>query len=152
MNRPALAGFADKINEIIPVIAKEFTRCQSKEFYKTKITIPQLFILMLLHKEGEIKMSGLAHFMNVTTAAMTGMVDRLEREGYIVRVLEPHDRRIIKVKATAKGSQLVKKVNEERRQTIIKIFGKLSESDRAEYLRILTQIKEALIKEEAVIK
>jgi DNA-binding MarR family transcriptional regulator len=145
MNRLCLAEFADRINEIVPVIMKEFTKRQTGELYKTKVTLPQFLILVLLQREGETKMTDLAHMVKVTTAAMTGI-------GYAVRAYDPQDRRIIKVKATTKGSQLVKKVNEERRKMIIKIFGKLSESDRTDYLRILTQIKEALIKEGPVVK
>lgn len=152
MNRLCLAEFADRINEIVPVMMKEFAKRQTGELYKTKVTLPQFLILLLLQREGETKMTDLAHMVKVTTAAMTGIVDRLVRDGYAVRGYDPADRRIIKVKATTEGSRLVKKVNEERRKMIIKIFGKLSESDRTDYLRILTQIKEALIKEDSVVK
>jgi len=152
MNRPALAEFADKINEIIPVIGREFAKCQSSELYKAKITFPQFMILMLLHREGESRMSDLAHLMNVTTAAMTGMVDRLVRDSYLVRAYDPEDRRIIKVKLTAKGSQLARGIHRGQRRTIIRVFGKMSEADRGDYLRILTQIKDILLTEDSAKK
>jgi len=147
MPKLALTEFADKINEIIPLMMKEFARRQLKELYQDRITLPQFLILGFLHKEGEPRMSYLARFMDVTTAAMTGIVDRLVRDGYVVRVYEPQDRRIIKVKLTAAGNALVRKINEQRRKMVIKIFGRISEADRREYLRILTQIKDILSKE-----
>mgnify|MGYP001614567880 FL=1 len=147
MVQVSLLEFADKMNEIIPVIIKGFSRRLATELYKGKITLPQFLILEFLHREGESKMTDLARFMGVSTAAMTGIVDRLVRDGYAVRTFYPHDRRIIKVKLTTRGGELLRKVNQQRRQMLIKIFGRISETDRREYLRILMQIKDILTKE-----
>ncbi len=140
----SLSDFARKMNEVMPVIMREFGRRLINELYKGKITLPQFLLLEFLHREGESKMTALAHFMNVTTAAMTGIVERLVRAGYVVRTYEVQDRRIIKVKLTAQGIDLVKKINQQRCQMVIRIFGKISEADRREYLRILMQIREIL--------
>ena len=140
----SLHEFADRINDIIPIMIREFARYQVNELSKGKITLPQFLILDFLEKSGEAKMSGLANFMAVSTAAMTGTVDRLVRYGYVTRELEPEDRRVIKIKITLKGRELVKKINSQRRQMIIDIFGKISEADRSDYLRVLTKIEEIL--------
>lgn len=141
MPKVSLLEFADKISQIMPVIIKGFAMRQKNELYKGKITLPQFLILEFLNREGETKMSGLAPVMGVSTAAVTGLVDRLVKYGYVVRVFDPRDRRIIRIKLTAAGLSLVKKVNQQRRQMIINIFGKISETDRLDYLRILMQIK-----------
>ncbi len=147
MEQVSLSEFADRMNEVMPVIIKEFARRQINELYKGKITLPQFLILDLLHREDESRMTALAHFMKVSTAAMTGIVERLVRYSYAARVYDSHDRRIIKVKLTSLGNALVKKINGQRRQMVIKIFGNISEGDRRDYLRILMQIKEILTKE-----
>ena len=139
--------FADRLNEIIPVLMRSFARQQTNELFKGKITFPQFLILDSLHKQGEAKMSDLARFMKVSTAAMTGIADRLVRDGYAQRVYDPKDRRIIRIKATARGVELVKRIYAQRRRMIIKIFAKLPESDRREYLRILASIRDVLVKE-----
>src|SRR3989338_6377243 len=144
----SLSGFADRINEIIPVLIRAFARHQSNELFKGKITLPQFLILYFLNKEGESKMSDLAHFMKVTTPAMTGLIERLVKYGYVVRNYEQDDRRIIKIGLTAKGALLVKKINAQRRQMLIGVFGKLSEADRRDYLRILMNISDILLKED----
>ena len=143
----SLGEFADKLNRIMPVMMKEFARRNANELSKGKITLPQLFTLGFLNEKGESRMTDLAHFMKVTTAAMTGVVDRLVREAYILRVYSPKDRRIIKVRLTHKGAELIKKINQQKRSMIINIFGKISESEREEYLRILTRIRDILAKE-----
>jgi len=145
MHEFSLPEFADRMNEVMPVIIKEFARSQFNQL--GQITLPQFLILGFLHKEGESKMTGLARFLRVSTPAMTGIIDRLVRDGYAARESDSEDRRIIKISITSKGSQLVKKVMEQRKKMVIKIFGKISEQDRKDYLRILLQIKEILFKE-----
>lgn len=136
--------FADKLNNMMPVMIKEFSRRQAGEIYKGKITLPQFLILGFLHNNGDSKMCAIAKFMSVTTAAMTGMVDRLETSGYVKREHEPEDRRIIKVVLTSKGQELVNKINLRRREMIVDVFGKISVQDRMDYLRVLTRIKDIL--------
>jgi len=130
----------------MPVVIQGFARRQANELYKGKITLPQFLILDFLSQRGESRMTDTAHFMHVTTAAMTGIVDRLVRDNYAIRVYEPKDRRIIKIKLTHQGSDLVKKINAQRRRMVIEVFGSISRADREEYLRILMQIKEILTK------
>ncbi len=139
-----ITEFADKINDVVPVMIKEFSRRNVAELYKGKITLPQFLILGFLHNNGDSKMCGIAKFMSVTTAAMTGMVDRLERLGYVKREPEPEDRRIINVGLTSKGQELVNKINLRRREMIVDVFGKVSEQDRMDYLRVLTKVKDIL--------
>ena len=140
----SISEFADRLDEIVPVMMKGFARHQVSELYKGKVTLPQFLILDFLNRESEAMMTDLARFMEVTTAAMTGLVDRLVKYGYVLRGVEPGDRRIIKIKLTAKGKDLVEKVNYQRRQVVIKVFGKISERDRENYLRILKKIRDIL--------
>jgi len=115
--------------------------------FKGKITLPQFLVLGFLHSNGPSNMSDLAHFMNVTTAAMTGIVSRLVRDGYLVRVYDDKDRRMIKVKLTVEGNALVKEINQHKRRMLIRIFSAISVDDRRQYLRIVTRIKDILLED-----
>lgn len=140
----SLSEFADSLDGIMFDIGRAFIRRQPDELYKGKISMPQFFLMMSLKKQGESKMTDIAHFLGVTTAAATGVVDRLVKGGYCTRVFDPQDRRIIKARLSLKGAGTVHNVIQQRRQMIIDIFGKISEKDRSDYLRILTQIQDIL--------
>jgi DNA-binding MarR family transcriptional regulator len=140
----SLTEFADKLNELMPEIIRGFSRRQSDEFFKGKITFPQFFILDSLRRQHEYRMTDIAHFLDVTTAAATGIVDRLVKYGYVQRIFQPSDRRIIKIKLTAKGAELIQKINAQKRQMFIEIFGKISQQEREDYLRILMRIHQIL--------
>jgi len=143
-----LSDFADKINEIMLTLMKEFARIQPKEIYRGKVTLPQVLILQHLISEESLRMTDIARFMHVSTAATTGIIERLVKSGYVSRVFDQDDRRIIKIEITEKGVSLMKRLARDRRKMTIDIFGKLSEQDRQDYLRVLTRIKGTLSKEE----
>jgi DNA-binding MarR family transcriptional regulator len=104
--------------------------------------MPQFFVLELVNRQGEAKMSDLAKFVNVTTAAMTGIVGRLFKNGYVLRASDPGDRRIINIKLTAKGAKVVKDMMQRRKDITIRMFGSISPEEREEYLNILTHVHE----------
>lgn len=138
----SLDTFADKVTEFMQIISEKFSKQQTKDFYKMKITLPQYIVLDLLERQGESKMTEMAMFLGVTTAGMTGIVDKLVRYGYVVRRSDPKDRRVVKIRPTDKGETLVKTIRKHRREMIVELFGKIVQEDRAEYLRILTDITE----------
>ena len=110
MSFVSLTEFADKLNEIMPVLMREFARVQPAEIYKGKITLPQILILQHLGSQESVKMTDIANFMKVSTAAATGIIDRLVKSRYVLRIFDQEDRRIIKVKITPKGLALMKKL------------------------------------------
>jgi DNA-binding MarR family transcriptional regulator len=114
------------------------------DFYKMKITMPQFVILDLLERQGESKMTEMARFSGVTTAGMTGIVDKLVKYGYCIRKSDPSDRRVVKIRPTEKGARLVKTISLHRREMTVDLFSKISQEERVEYLKILAHIKEHL--------
>ena len=149
MSDLTLSEFADRIEEVVPAVMKGFAKMQTNELFKGKITLPQFFILSHLCKQGESKMSELADVMDVTTAAVTGIVDRLVRYGYIMRFYDPKDRRVINIKLTAKGSNMVQKINRQRKQITSEVFGRISKEERNNYLSIMLHIRDVLMEEKS---
>ena len=145
MSGNSLSDFAERLLEIMPVLMKASLKGIPQGFYKTKITMPQFIVLDILHRSGELKMTDLSHLLNVTTAAVTGLIDRLSKEGFVTRRHSEKDRRIIKVKITARGAKMVGDMNEKRKRATMEIFGIISPEERDEYLKILMHIRDHLI-------
>ena len=144
----SIRDFSIRIHQLMPEISRGFARLQSNEVYKGKITLPQLLVMELINKEGPVKMTVLACSMKVTTAAMTGIIQRLVRQRYAQRNYDKSDRRTIRIALTFKGVELLKRINEQRTQVVSSVFRQLSEYDRADYLRVMGKVKEILEKEE----
>jgi DNA-binding MarR family transcriptional regulator len=51
----------------------------------------------ILDQEGPTPAGKLAELMGLTTGATTALIDRLEQSGFVQRVRDPHDRRVVYV-------------------------------------------------------
>jgi len=67
-------------------------------------------VLGLLRDHGDLSPSELGQRLIVTRATVTGVVDSLERRGYVRRVPNPADRRSVLVELTADGRRVVQEV------------------------------------------
>lgn len=82
----------------------------SSELSKGNLSFPQFFLLTYLSSEDYLTMSSIAKKMGHSTAAATGLVDRLEKLGFVERVHAAEDRRKIMVRITSEGSAIVSKM------------------------------------------
>jgi len=147
MSQISLEEFAHKLHEVMPTIMRQFAKRQQNELYTGKITLPQFLVLDYLDSQGASRMTDLAHFMEVTTAATTGIIERLVKSGYVRRIFDTGDRRIIKIELTAKGEGLTKKINQQRHRMIMKTFSKISGKERQDYMRMFSRLHDILVQE-----
>ncbi|ERI91936.1 transcriptional regulator, MarR family [Clostridiales bacterium oral taxon 876 str. F0540] len=67
----------------------------------------EIFTMIFLDKNKEATMTELVEYINSPMSTATGIIDRLVRNGYIDRGRSETDRRIVVLKLTDEGSQLV---------------------------------------------
>ncbi len=73
------------------------------------ITAPQLWALKTISQHGNPSQGELSEKMYLHPSTITGVVNRLEKKGYVERDRNQKDRRVVKVRLTAKGKTLAKK-------------------------------------------
>lgn len=64
------------------------------------VSAPEMLALELLGRDGELGPSELAARLQMTTGAVTALVDRLEERGFVVRERHPSDRRRVILRRT----------------------------------------------------
>ncbi|MBV9106894.1 MAG: MarR family transcriptional regulator [Verrucomicrobia bacterium] len=128
---------AEELAEIVMHMQRKFLHNLSEELGHGSVSFPQYFLLGCLEKQEMITMSGIASRMGHTTAAATGLVDRLEKLGYVQRSHALDDRRKVMVRITKKGSGLVAEI---RKDMVNKIMTLLREYLTAEEGRAWLQI------------
>ncbi|SHJ85211.1 MarR family winged helix-turn-helix transcriptional regulator [Tepidibacter formicigenes] len=76
-------------------------------FAKHGISEPKFYVLLLLsYSEDGMVLSEIGEKMLVTRANMTGLMDRMEKEGLVEKRVNPKDRRSTKAYLTDKGREL----------------------------------------------
>ncbi len=77
-----------------------------------KFSKSEIFTMLLIDKSKEITMSEFAENINVPMSTATGIADRLVKNQYLKRERSEEDRRVVVLKLTDKGSQMVKELKE----------------------------------------
>lgn len=72
-----------------------------------KFSKTELLTMLFIDKKKEITMGELAEMIHSPMSTATGIVDRLVKTGYIRRERSEQDRRIVVLKLTGKGSELI---------------------------------------------
>ncbi len=122
---------ADRLADFVLFTQRSCILNLSTELNKGHISFPQFFLLTYLSSEEYLTMSDIAKKMGHSTAAATGLVDRLEKLGYVERVHAAEDRRKIMVRITSKGVTLVSKMRSEISNDLAGILAGMDE-DQAE--------------------
>ena len=122
---------ADRLADFVLFTQRSCILNLSTELNKGNISFPQFFLLTYLSSEEYLTMSDIAKKMGHSTAAATGLVDRLEKLCYVERVHAADDRRKIMVRITSKGIELVSKMRTEIANDLAGILAGMDE-DQAE--------------------
>ncbi|MGP9727288.1 MarR family winged helix-turn-helix transcriptional regulator [Glutamicibacter sp. 287] len=104
------------------------------------ITPHQVRTLMLLGREGTegMRNSQLAERLHIAPRSTTEVIDQLVAKELATRTADPADRRASLITLTAQGSELLKILHTERKQSHEEFFAPLGEQDRSELTRILS--------------
>lgn len=128
---PTLHADADRLADFVLFTQRSCILNLSTKLNKGNVSFPQFFLLAYLSSEEYLTMSDIAKKMGHSTAAATGLVDRLEKLGYVERVHAAEDRRKIMVRITQKGVELVSKMRKEIARDLAGILAEMDE-DQAE--------------------
>jgi DNA-binding MarR family transcriptional regulator len=73
------------------------------------LSSPQLWALTLLDREPGLSLGELAERMFAHVSTVSGIVDRLDARGVVVRAVDPEDRRGIKLSLTRRGRRVLRR-------------------------------------------
>ncbi len=69
-------------------------------FKSLNMTAPQGMMIFMLAKTGPLKISEISEKMSLSNSTVSGIVDRLEKTGYVRRERSEKDRRVVRVVLT----------------------------------------------------
>ena len=110
------------------------------------VNMSQLKAMTAFSEDSPLSMGELCKMANVKMPSMTEVVDRFEQEGILDRIRDMEDRRVVKVKMTAKGKKMHKEVLKKRADELTKRFGVLTTEERTSLVDSLKSVSELLTK------
>jgi|SRR6185503_1664920 DNA-binding MarR family transcriptional regulator len=113
-------------------------------FSRFGLTDVQFNILMILKEHGSVGMSQqeLSEHLIVTKSNVVGLIDRLERSGYVLRMSHPSDRRFNQIVLTPKGGKLQSKVEKLYFAEVDKMMNELTASQKSAVIQAMEKIRQ----------
>jgi DNA-binding MarR family transcriptional regulator len=99
------------------------------------LSLVHLHVLMQLVEDGPLPMRALADNLDVSQASATGIVDRMEQRGLVVRQRDDEDRRVVRVALTDAGRQLIAGIATERRGHLKVLLDELTDDELTGFLQ-----------------
>ena len=128
---------AKEISELLPIFLRNMY-----PFVFNPMPVPpsQVLAICSIDEAGGCTLTELKKMMHVSAPTITGIVDRLERDGYITRHISKEDRRVKIVKLTQKGQNLIKKFRANVKKRWEYILSKMPEQMGATQVQIMRRI------------
>ncbi len=105
----------------------------------------QYNILRILRGEGKpLPILEIASRTITVVPGITGLIDRLERAGFVNRLRCEKDRRVIYVALTDQGAKTLADLDKPLLATNRKVMGHLSQGELKELIRLLEKVREPL--------
>ncbi len=120
-----LDQFGKRMVELLPQMIRGFAQRESNYLSRGKITLPQLWVLEYLSRQGDAAMNEIARFLRISRPAVTSLVDRLISQNLVGRAGDPADRRVVRVHLTLKGKRVLADIWDEKRRMLMEVFGKI---------------------------
>jgi DNA-binding MarR family transcriptional regulator len=123
-------------------VSSDLLLASDKYLAKYGLSEGRFIVLMLLYRVANVPQNPcvLADKTGVTRATMTGLLDNLQRAGYIERQAAAEDRRMLEVKLTAKGKHFLETVMPGYFRLIKGCMAGSSTTEKEQMISLLTKL------------
>lgn len=119
-------------------------RCEFDQLIEETLTDKQQIVLNLIRENDSIHAGEIAQRLNITPSAVSQVLNTLEKKSMIIRSINPHNRREVRLALTSEAEQYFEKVETVEMAIIQKYYARLSRDD-------LNQLKAIFVKLEQLI-
>lgn len=111
------------------------------------LTFPKWIAMVALARFGDCSMTRLARLAATDRTTLTRSIDGLIRDDLVVRAASPTDRRIVVVRLTPAGEDLLARIREALSPAHAELYAPLTEEERANMTRYLKKMVAGVIDE-----
>lgn len=141
-----LIDYAEEIIDLFRSIHKEFRANIIKKTCCHGFTAPQILLMHELYHNPGVSLNELSKKLSLSKSTVSGIVDRLEKQGYVIREIPEENRRMVKISLTNKAleksyikniktkhlAEMLEKIGLEETEKILSAFRKLENLSRLE--------------------
>jgi len=137
---------SDVIQGLFKLI-KRFPNLKLKQSAIIGLTRSEYELLVILKmniddQKTAISVSEISNLLQITPAGVTHLINPLEEKGFIKRLPDPNDRRIVLIGLTKKGTKTAEAIITDVQRELIGLVNYLGEEDSKELVRLMSRALE----------
>lgn len=142
----------DKIESIIEAeirlrnIAGTIKKNGRKTLKNHQITSPQFIALQWIKEEGTITIGELSNKIGLAFSTTTDLIDRLVKKGFVKRVQDIQDRRVVRIHILDKGTTIINEVIKKRQEYLGFVLEKFTTDEVVHLNELLYSLDEEMNK------
>ncbi len=126
-------------------------KCEaSGRLVKQGVSMTHMHVLWTLQHHGDLSMKHMADLLDVSVSSATGIIDRMEERGLVVRARVPGDRRVVLVQLADAGQQALEEIQAVRHGRMTSILAHLAPEQLECLAQALVDIRSALAAEDPI--
>ena len=137
-----------KLVEDLLFLFRELHRGAESNAIKGGFTVPQRIVMGHLVRYGDLSVKELSQKVGLSHSTISGIVDRLERKGLVMRSQHQQDRRITKVTTTDSGKNHINMLPHQMFSGIVEVFNQTTIDEQTKIMEALTTLRKLLDKGE----
>ncbi len=130
--------------QTLPQEMKKFAPDRTNVGNKFGITGVQLMTLHFVKHNDNCKTSDIANFLSVSPPDATRIVETLVKKGFVERINDENDRRIMRIRITDNGKKVFENIKKELFLSFSKILEKINDQDAEALLRGMKALSNVL--------
>ena len=121
-------------------------RCVASErLVRHGVSMSHLHVMTMLERHGDLPMSRVAELLDVSDSNATGLIDRMEERGFVERVRHPDDRRVVLVRVSDHGRQILTDVEGLRDELLRRVLARLDDAQLKRLAAAVSDVQRALV-------
>jgi len=125
-------------------VDRDRRRYELDAWMRLNLSIGQLKSLFFISNRSATSLGKLAAALGVTPTNTTGIVNRLLKRGLITRTENPDDRRILLLRTTPYGEELLAELRQNRRERMDELFNRLTDEEALNVRQALKSMVKAI--------
>jgi MarR family 2-MHQ and catechol resistance regulon transcriptional repressor len=121
-----------------------------KDLARQNLTVSQLDILVCLDRTKGLPLTEIADRLLVTGGNVTGIIDRLEKAGLVMRQRDHKDKRLVWARLTQKGYAVYRQLMPRYIETMRNVNSYLTPAEGKELMRLLKKLGAGVRKKEVI--
>ncbi|MEV0128158.1 MarR family transcriptional regulator [Dactylosporangium sp. NPDC050688] len=120
-----------------------FAYDRTNRIFSVNLTMQQLKVLILLSRHDGLASHELTRHLGVTSATLTGIVDRLVTHGYVTRTEDRQDRRIRRIHLSPAGREVLTEIMDSGNQAQRRLLDRLDDETLLMLETVLSRLLDA---------